>query len=69
MIQPTVLAPADVEGRTARLDAIVDANAPCTMVLVMQQGSRTVRLERVGLVGGAEEEHFFGMPIRIESNR
>lgn len=56
--------PADIVGATAQVDAILDADQPCTLILVIRQGSETLRLEQVELTAG---ENFFGMPIRIES--
>jgi len=55
--------PARLKDKKALLDAILDANDLCTMVLVMRQGNKVLRMEHVALVVG---ENFFGMPILIE---
>jgi len=62
--EPPVLSfdPAGIEESTAQVDAILDADQACTLVLVVKQGGETLRLEHVDLVPG---ENFFGMPLRI----
>jgi len=54
--------PADIVGSAAQVDAILDADQPCTLVLLVKQGAETLRLEQVELITG---ENFFGMPLRI----